>query len=217
MTVRKQRSDIFTATQKGEAAFTSAYRHSVRVRRWKTILPLVALLVAGVFVSYTYQAPVPTTFETVALSGDEEQGNVMKALKLEGYTKTEQPFALIAQKAIQVLGKNGIIALEDINAHLPAGERGSAKVDARAGVFDNVNGRLQLTRPFTVETADGMKALLQSADINIKNSEMATADPVKIRTPTEAIEARGMQILDNGSRILFKGRVKLVINGTRAQ
>ncbi|AQS40747.1 MAG: Lipopolysaccharide transport inner membrane protein LptC [Candidatus Tokpelaia hoelldobleri] len=217
MTVTKHQSDIFTATQKDEAAFEAARRHSARVRRWKVILPFIAVLVAGAFVSYTYRASTPTTFETVALSGDEEQGNVMKALKLEGYTKTEKPYALIAQKAIQVLGKNGIIALEDINAHLPAGERGSAKVDARAGVFDNVNGRLQLTKPFTVETADGMKALLQSADINIKNSEMATADPVKISTPTEKIEARGMRILDNGGRILFKGRVKLVINGAQAQ
>lgn len=214
----KNKSEIFSASRKSNAVFEKAHRHSRRVRFFKLVLPVAAVVLALVFSWFTFFS-APRSTDVVVLNNEEEQDNklVMTAPKVEGYTSDNKLYSMTAARAVQDPKRTGIIELEDIRAVLPFGERGQALVNAQVGVFDNINGRLELSRPFTVQTSDGMIARLLSADVNIGTSQLTTTDKVEISRENEFLTANGMRVLDNGQRILFNGRVRLVIGRTMEQ
>jgi len=153
------------------------------------------------------------------MNGREEQDNrlVMTAPKIEGYTRDNRFYALTAARAIQDIQRTGIIELEDIRAVLPFGDHGKAAVNAQSGVFDNINGRLRFSRPFTIQTQEGMVARLLSADVNIETSQLRTTEKVEISSKTEFLTANSMRVLDNGRVIMFDDGVRLVIDRSMDQ
>lgn len=208
----KNKSELFSASHKTNKVFARAQKHSRRVRFLKVVLPVCALVLAGVFSWFTFFS-VPKLTDIIVLNGEEESDNklVMTAPKVEGYTNDNRLYSMTAARAVQDSQRTGLIELEDIAATLPFGDRGQAFIDAEGGVFDNINGRLQFFRPFTVRTSDGIIAHLLSADINIGTSQLKTTDKVEIRSKTEILTANGMRVLDNGHVVMFDGGVRLVI------
>lgn len=205
--------ELFSASLKSRKVFIEAQKHSRRVRFFKLLLPAAAIVLAVLFSWFTFFSTREST-NIIALNGEEERDNrlVMTAPKIEGYTSDNKLYAVTAARAIQDPQRPGIIELEYIKAVLPFGDRGQAVVNAEGGVFDNINGRLQFSRPFTVQTSDGMIARLLSADVNIETGQLKTTDKVEISNKTEFLTANGMRILDNGRVIMFDGSVRLVIN-----
>ncbi|MHC5306229.1 LPS export ABC transporter periplasmic protein LptC [Bartonella sp. LJL80] len=211
-------SEIFSASQKSDAVFNSAHRHSARVRVLKFVLPLAALAIALVFCWFTFFA-APSSADLVVLNDDQGADGrlTMTDPKLEGYTSANKPYSLKAAKAIQDPSHSGMIELQNIIAQLPLGERGQADVEAAGGFYDNINGRLQLDKPFTVQTDDGMVAKLESADVNLATSQLNTDRPVDIRRDGQHLKANGLQIRENGQVLFFRGGVSLVIDNTNGQ
>lgn len=204
----------FGTTQKAEALFHAAQRHSVRVRVLKTALPLAAIAVAAVFSWYTFLA-TPTATVKVDLNNGGESGKlVMTSPHLNGYTKDNRPYSMTAAKASQDAKNSGSIALEGIQAQLPVGTNGIATVEAASGIYDNANGRLQLDKDFTVTTDEGLRAVMHSADINLKSGQITTDKPVDIRNGTTHILADTMQVKENGKVLIFENRVRMTIDGS---
>ncbi len=204
----------FGATQKAEALFHAAQRHSVRVRVLKTALPVAAIAVAAIFSWYTFLA-TPTAPVKVDLNTGGESGKlVMTSPHLNGYTKDNRPYSMTAAKASQDAKNSGAIALEGIQAQLPVGASGIATVEAASGIYDNANGRLQLDKDFTVITDEGLHAVLRSADINLKSGQITTDKPVDIRNGTTHILADSMQVKENGKVLIFENRVRMTIDGS---
>lgn len=202
----------FDAPEKNIAAFHAAQRHSVMVRFLKIALPIAALLVAGVFSWFTFLS-APASVVTVNLGGDAENGQlVMTSPNLSGFTKDNLPYSMMALKATQNTKEEGIIVLEGISAELPVGQRGTAHVSAASGRYDNINGRLQLDKDFTVTTDQGLDAKMQSADVNIATGQIRTDKPVDIRSGTMHIRANRMQIEGNGESLIFEDKVELEIS-----
>ncbi len=131
-------------------------------------------------------------------TGGESGKLVMTSPHLNGYTKDNRPYSMTAAKATQDAKNSGAIALEGISAELPVGEDGIARVEAASGVYDNANGRLQLDNDFTVTTNEGLRAVLHSADVNLKSGQITTDKPVDIRSGSTHILADRMQVRDNG-------------------
>lgn len=201
---------IFSANAKKDTVFLAAQRHSRRVKLIKIILPIIALVIAGIFTWFTFFA-APSTADIISLNTSGDAKLVMTSPKIEGYSKTQKPYAFNANRAVQDPQKPGLIDLIDIVAKMPLGERAEADVKAAAGTYDNINGRMILNKPFTVTTSDGIKAAFKSADVNIETSQLTTKDPVEILRGREYLTADSLNIKDNGQVFIFKGKVKLVI------
>nr|WP_082766130.1 LPS export ABC transporter periplasmic protein LptC [Paramesorhizobium deserti] len=208
----------FGASEKSAAVFQAAQRHSGRVRVLKTALPLAAVAVAGVFSWFTFLA-APTAPVTIQVGTTEtEDGKlVMTNPKLDGFTKENLPYTMTAARAMQDVTNNGVITLENIDAELPLGPDQRAKIEAKSGIYDNANGRLQLDKDFTVTTNSGLKAKLKSADVNISTGRITTDQPVDIQNGDAHISADKMQIQDNGDVMVFENKVKLVIDPPKEQ
>lgn len=194
--------------------FKAAQRHSVRVRVLKTALPVAAIALGAVFSWYTFLATPATPVKVEVNDGGESGKLVMSNPQLNGYTKDNRPYSMVATRAVQDAKTSGAIALEGISAELPVGEKGNAKIEAASGVYDNANGRLQLDKDFTVITDEGLRAVMRNADVNLKSGQVTTKNPVDIRNGGTQITAGGMQIKESGKVVLFDNTVRVVIDGS---
>ncbi|MBR7650767.1 LPS export ABC transporter periplasmic protein LptC [Brucella oryzae] len=204
----------FGASEKADSLFHAAQRHSVRVRVLKTALPVAAIIVGAVFSWYTFLATPNTPVKVEVNNGGESGKLVMTSPHLNGYTKDNRPYSMTAAKATQDAKNSGAITLEGISAELPVGEKGMAKVEATSGVYDNANGRLQLDKDFIVTTDDGLRAVLRSADVNLKSGQITTDKPVDIRSGSTHILADSMQVKDNGKVLIFENKVRMTVDGS---
>lgn len=201
---------VFGASHKSTAVFHAAKKHSMRVRVLKTALPVVALAVAAVFSWYTFLA-APASTVKLDLDPSESGKLVMSNPQLNGFTKDNRPYSMVAARAVQDAKQSGVIMLEGIKAKLPVGDKDKADISASTGVYDSVNGHLQFNNDFTVKTESGMEAKLRSASINVSSGEMTTDKPVDIRTRNAHIQAEKMKIEENGKVMVFENNVHLTI------
>lgn len=202
---------VFGALQKSSAVFYAAQRHSMRVRVLKTALPICALAIAAIFSWYTFLA-APASTVKVQLDASESGKLVMMGPQLNGYTKDNRPYSMVAERAVQDAKESSVITLVDIVAQLPVGDKAKAEINASSAIFDSVKQYLQFDNEFTVKTTDGMEAKLQNANVNMSNGEMTTDKPVDIRTDNAHISAQKMKILENGKLLVFEDKVQLTIN-----
>jgi len=193
-------------------AFARARLHSRRVNFFKMALPILGLVIAAVFSWFTFFM-VPPTADIITLNNAIGSSNklVMVQPKVEGYNRDLQPYALAAARAIQDPERPGMIELEDIAATLPLGARGVAYIEARGGVFDNINGQIILDKPFQIETDTGLYAYFLSADVDISSSQLVSNEPIEIQRQNETLTAGRLRILDAGKVFVFDKGVRLVI------
>ncbi|MBX3597583.1 MAG: LPS export ABC transporter periplasmic protein LptC [Rhizobiaceae bacterium] len=193
------------------AAFRNAQRHSRRVSRLKVVLPLLAVVIAAGFLGYSYAVtPVKVSLD-VADSAISDGKLVMASPKLEGFTKLNKPYSMTALRAYQDLTKPGLIELEDVSAKLPYDEENFATIEASRGFYDQQANTLLLENGLTVSTSDGMSVKLDTAYIDIAKGNLKTDLPVEIQLKGSRIQADSMSIQDQGQRMVFDKRVRMVV------
>lgn len=214
-TARRAEADPMRA-RRVERAFSDARRHSRRVRLLKRALPLAALLMIVAFAGRSWlwvPQALPIDLRSLAI---EDGRLVMTDPKLDGLTGSNgRPYSMTATRAVQDIGMSGRIDLEGIDARLPVDESGWMSVSAASGVFDREANRLAIDSELTMTSDDGMKAVLQSAVVDIASGSLDTADPVDISLEGAHISADSMSVRDKGAVLVFKDRVRMTIESGR--
>ncbi|MBS9719167.1 LPS export ABC transporter periplasmic protein LptC [Tianweitania sp. BSSL-BM11] len=196
-------------TERVDAQFASAARHSGRVRLLKIALPLAALAMAGAFAAYSFlSSPVAIGFD-LSSTAIRDGKLVMAAPKLEGYTTDNLPYAMTAARAVQDASNTNVIELEDIDATVPMTDGTVAKIDARKAIYDRLSNTIMLNDPMTLSTDDGKSATFQSANIDMGKGTLVTEQPVVLRIKGASIDAGKMSIAENGKVIVFDNRVQM--------
>lgn len=202
--------------QRVEEAFTKARRHSGRVRLLKFALPVAAVAMIAAFAGKSWLAApgsIPIDLGSLAIEGGRL---VMSDPRLDGTTgSADRPYSMTATRAIQDIGSSGRIDLEGIDAKLPIDEKGWMKVTAPTGIFDRDANRLDITSEMTIIGDDGLKAVLQSATLDIAGGNLDTPDPVDITLDGAHISADSMMVRDKGAVLIFENRVRMKIEGGR--
>jgi len=202
--------------QRVEEAFSKARRHSSRVRMLKFVLPVAALAMIAAFAGKTWLATpgnVPFDLGSLAIEGGRL---VMSDPRLDGVTgSADRPYTMTATRAIQDIGTNGRVDLEGIDARLPLDEKGWVNVTASSGVFNRDANRLDINSELTIIGDDGLKAVLQSASVDITAGNLDTPDPVDITLDGAHISADSMSVRDKGAVLIFENRVRMQIEGGR--
>lgn len=204
---------IFAASDKGAAVFQAAQRHSQRVKKLKTALPVLAVIMGAVFSWFTFFATPAPTLKIDLGNGVESGKLIMAKPNLNGFTKANRPYNMTADKATQDINQSGVITLEGMRATLPVGETGEATVTASSGVYDNANGLLRFEKDLSVTTNDGLEAKLRSAEVSIGSGQIKTDKPVDIKKGGTQILADRMVIEGNGDMVVFDGNVHLLMEG----
>ena len=199
-----------------ERAFAEARRHSGRVRLLKVALPAAALLMIAGFAAKSWlSAPTGLPIDLRALA-IEDGRLVMTDPRLDGLTGRDgRPYSMTATRAVQDLGMSARIDLEGIDARLPVDDRGWMNVSAPSGVFDREANRLDIDSELTIVGDDGLRAVFQSAVVDMTSGSLETADPVDITLQGAHITADSMTIRDRGAVLTFDNRVRMQIEGGR--
>jgi lipopolysaccharide export system protein LptC len=196
-------------------AFALAERHSRRVRVLKVALPALAAALALGFAVFSYvRSPIEVavnTTDSVFVDGK----LVMAKPQLEGVTKDNRPYEMLAERAIQEATAPGIIQLEAISAKLPLYDKEWVTIDAPGGTYDRDKNTLDMQNPFRIKTTNGLSATINSAFIDMGNSTLKTSDPVDIVLNGTRLTAESMSVLEKGKLFVFDKKVRLVIDPTR--
>lgn len=202
--------------QRVEEAFTQARRHSSRVRVLKFALPALAVAMIAAFAGASWLAsPSGLPFDpgSLAIEGGRL---VMSDPHLDGVTgSANRSYSMTAARAIQDIGTSGVVDLEGIEARLPVDDEGWMNVTAASGMLDRDSNRLEIDSELTITSEDGLKAVLQSAVMDISAGNLDTTDPVDITLDGAHISADSMSVRDKGAVMIFENRVRMQIDGGR--
>ncbi|MDK1376974.1 MULTISPECIES: LPS export ABC transporter periplasmic protein LptC [unclassified Sinorhizobium] len=193
-------------------AYASAARHSARVRRLKVILPLVASVIAMIFVAVSFVRaflPEELQLETATI----ENGKiVMQNPAISGRNKQDISYSMKAQRALQDIANPDLITLETIHAEMPVNDTLIATVDAASGIYDRGANTLDMNAPFTISMNNGVNADFQSAYLDINAGEMETKRPIAISMEGGSIIAQTLRMTDKGRIVTFEGMVKVNVD-----
>ncbi len=196
-------------------AFALAARHSRRVRIAKIAFPVLAVVIAIGFVVISYVHSPPNVEIDTTESAFVDGKLVMAKPQLEGMTKDNRPYEMLAERAIQELSKPGVIKLDAISAKLPLYDKDWVSIDAPEGTFDRDRNTLDMKNPFRIKTSNGLSATINSAFIDMGQSTMKTSDAVDIMLNGTRLTADSMSVLEKGKLFVFDKRVRLVIDPAR--
>jgi len=204
--------------QRVEEAFRQARRHSGRVRMLKVALPALAVAMIVAFAGKSWLAApggVPFDLGSLAIEGGRL---VMSDPRLDGVTgSADRPYTMTATRAIQDIGASGRIDLEGIDARIPVDDKGWMNISAPTGIFDRDANRLDINSELTIIGDDGLKAVLQSAVLDVAGGNLDTPDPVDITLDGAHISADSMTVRDKGAVLIFENRVRMKIEGGRLE
>jgi lipopolysaccharide export system protein LptC len=199
-------------------AYAQARRHSARVRFLRRVIPIGTALAVGVVLVLTVADPFGRvvgglTLGPVSLSGTKI---TMENPRLSGFRKDSRPYEVTAVAAMQDVRKPNVVELKEMKARLVTDERGgAAHLEAAAGIFDTSKEQLELRQDIRVKTDGGQAARLKSASIDFKAGTVVSREPVTVTFPNGMIDAESLEISDNGKVIVFKGRVRAVIEDSQ--
>lgn len=193
------------------AIYDNAVRHSLRVRRLKFILPLIAVVITIGFLAVSYlRTAVPGNVELQ--SARIEDGKiVMEAPAISGTNADGARYSMNAAEALQDIKNPNMITLQKILAEVPVSSTISAIVEGASGIFDRETDRLEMTSPFSIKLSNGMNAQFQSAYLDVPAGQMITTDPVTINADKTTIAANTLRMTDKGQVIIFEGAVRVSI------
>jgi len=197
---------------RSHAQYRLAQRHSRIVRGLKILLPVLAGLIIIAFVAVSWietLGPEGVAIESVSLRDGKL---VMQNPVMSGQGSDARPYSMRAARAIQDLATPDVIVLEEIVADLPVANGDKAVLNALSGIYDRVAQTLMFDQAFTVTSEAGMKAELQSADIDLAGGNLTTSDPVSIRSDEASVVAQSMKMQDKGRVIIFQDKVRMTIN-----
>lgn len=193
-------------------AYARAARHSRRVRRLKIVLPLVAVLIAAIFVAVSVVRaflPEELNIETATI----ENGKiVMQNPAISGRNKQDISYSMRAERALQDIANPNMITLEKIRAEMPVNDETTATVDAASGIYDRGANTLDMNAPFTISLNNGVTADFRSAYLDINAGEMKSQAPIAISMRGGSIVAQSLKMTDKGKVITFEGMVKVVVD-----
>lgn len=193
--------------------YRAAVRHSRRVRLLRRAIPVGAVVAVGAILFFAFFEPFKSLPENVSVGSITLNGTkvTMELPKLTGFKKDLRPYEVNARWAAQDVKKPNIIELKEISARIALQDRSYATVEALNGVYDSSTDKLELKDDVRVRTDSGYDVRMASARIEFKAGNVTSKDPVAVKFTGGTIDAKGLNMVDNGQRIVFNGRVHTML------
>ena len=201
----------------GGRAFRAAARHSRRVRILRVLIPAGAgLAVAGTVAATAWLQPlraltkVPIEIGSVVVSGTKI---TMEAPKLTGFTRDNRAYNVTADAASQDLVNPTVLELSGVRAKFEMQSKGTVDVTAVAGLYDTKSELLTLTQYVHIISSDGYEGHLTAATVDVRKGLIVSEQPVEVNLPNGKLNAKRMEVVDNGALMRFDGGIVLVLTG----
>lgn len=196
-------------------AFRAAMRHSRLVRITRVGLPLMIVLGAVAFGTYSWFDPVrvlsrlPISTDGLLVSGTKI---VMRQPRLTGYTNDERPYTVTARSAAKDLTNPDVLELEGIHTTLlmPDGA-GNVDLIATEGFYDAKKETIRLFKGVLVRSPE-YEVQLRDALVHVKAGSVVSDNPVEVKMLQGTLTANRLVVAESGAIIRFENGVTLVID-----
>ncbi len=194
--------------------FKEAYRHSSRVRLLRSAaaagsVVAIALILFAVFFDPLRHLPADFSIKRVGLEGT---NITVDFPKITGVQNNGRPFEIKARSGLQDITVPNIIELMDIESSLGTADSATSWVSAAHGVYDSSGEKLTLEGAVRIKSSNGYDIWLKSAHIDFKSGGLVSNEPVRVVLEGGAVEAKELDVSDNGHKVSFGGDVTSTID-----
>ncbi len=198
--------------QTGQKKSSSGKGYSYFVRVMRLALPLVAIGIIGLLLSWPRVekalAPIPVAAVVPKTVGKNELVNP----RFESTDEKNQPFTITAKRAIQSARDPSVVLLENPVADITMNSGAWMAAEAERGAYRQNADRLLLQGKVKLFHDKGYELKTEKLLLNLKSRDAWSDEPVSGQGPAGTLEATGMQADAVTDRLIFTGPVKLVLN-----
>jgi len=134
--------------------------------------------------------------------------------KIAGFDNQQQPFVVDARTAEQDSEKSNIVHLDGVDGRLKKADGTLMTVSARRGTYDTDTRVLDLKGDVRLVSKGKFVALMDKARVLLQQKRLYSDVPVTVSLKHGTIAAGGLEITDEGNRVLFFNRVKTTYTPT---
>lgn len=188
-------------------AAPARYRRA-RVASW-ALFGLAAAL-AAVFVVHVarFESAAPTRSEAESAAPLSSE-IVVTDSRLTGFDRERQPYSVTAERAVQDAAEPNRIHLEGIAGELHQASGDTLGLAASTALFDSKSDVLQLEGDVTLVSAGRFVAKMAKADVTLTDKRLRSQGPVRVTFDRGRISAGGLEITEDGNRVIFFDRAKV--------
>jgi lipopolysaccharide export system protein LptC len=199
-------------------------RARARLRRTSRSLAWLSFAAAmAMIILLAYQAGTLTSFRVGSQAKEETAGNsvttgsetevTVSQSRFTGFDKEQQPFTVTARNASQDENDKDRVRLEEVEAQLKRTTGTNVAIRSQNAQYDSKSKTIELEGNVTIVSEDGFVAKMEKANVNIDEHRLRSDVAVEVVSPNGVIRSNGMEIVDDGARILFFNRVKATFGG----
>ncbi len=191
------------------ARYAAAQRHTRRVRFLRRAIPFGSILVVAAVVFIAVFDPFRSVPAGLSIGAFKLNGSkiTMELPRLTGFRQDMRPYEVTAETAVQDVRNPTVLDMTAMRAKIGMEQKQTATLEAATGVYDSQKEILDLKRDVRV-VAEGYDVRMKAARVDMKAGTVVTDEPVRVVMSGGSIDADAMQIMDNGKRIVFIGRVR---------
>jgi lipopolysaccharide export system protein LptC len=188
-----------------------AYSSFIRVL--KIFLPLAALGVIGILLVWPQLQKIAESplgqLDIQALQQAETENRLLQPV-FNTQDDKGRPVTITAEEAVQKKSNENLIELNKPSAILKGDDRDTT-LNAEQGAFDQKNNVIILNTNVVIQDSQNNVLQTQSLTADITNNNVSSNEPTTLTTPQGKIEGQGIIIENNGTKTIFKGPAKAVI------
>jgi lipopolysaccharide export system protein LptC len=191
---------------------THGYSKFVRLMRF--VLPLLALVIVGLVMSWP---KVEETMKTIPHEAGMPQSvaeNELVEPRYEGTDEKNQPFAVTAHRAIQSGQDPDVVLLELPQGESTMNDGKAVKISADKGQYQQKAQKLLLEGNVTLDQASAYEFRTDKLLVYLKYREVWSDAKVTGKGPAGTLEASGLHATGENNLLIFTGPVKLVLTGS---
>jgi LPS export ABC transporter protein LptC len=133
--------------------------------------------------------------------------------RFTGFDRARQPFSVTARHAVQDGADKNKVRLADVAAQLKRKSGDDIAIRSQRALYNSSGKMIDLDGNVTIVSADGFVAKMAKAQVNIEEHRLYSDVPVEVVYDRGVIRSNGMEIIDDGARILFFNGVKATFGG----
>ena len=134
-----------------------------------------------------------------------------------GMDNQKQPYEVTAKRGWQDEATPSLVHLEEPEGVFRRPGGTEYTLSAETGLYDTVAKKLDLAGNVELEQKDRFKARMDRANVVVEEKRLVSDSPVAVDFGSGTVNANGMQITDDGARILFLNGVKARFDVPQAQ
>lgn len=179
----------------------------VRWSSWAAV-GLTALL-AGLFVvqigSFEALKPPSPGLEAAGVRADRVS---VEGSTITGFDKDDQPYSVSAEGAAQDASDPSLVHLRRVNAAMQRASGEALRLEAGAALYNRETETLDLDGTVKLISSDRFIADMPRARVTLRDKRFRSEDSVSVALDNGTIAANGLEITEDGDRIVFFNGVK---------